>query len=249
MERLAGRRCRRLEAIEPFPVIFRRPLEQDLDRVPHLIVRSTKRQADGASGIERCEVLVSRVPGAPVGLHDVAHRARRQPPSERLSLPFGCFLRRRAELGHRPVSDAATVDPVLHGSRLRPGREVVEQVAALLAPAGGRAMLGRAGDAPAHCVNLALVGAAEGILALYLRHERHAPALLVESVYTFAPCHGADARAVAADASACIRPSFAQSRYPEMVTAMLARGSARKPLRAGQLDAISRRCADATPTS
>ena len=43
----------------------------------HLIVRSTKRQADGAGGIERCEVRVSRVPGAPVGLHDVAHRARR----------------------------------------------------------------------------------------------------------------------------------------------------------------------------
>ena len=69
-------------------------------------------------------------------------------------------------------------------------------------------MLGRAGDAPAHRVDLALVGAAEGILALYLRHERHAPALPVESVYAFVPRHGADARAVADDASAAFgRPS------------------------------------------
>jgi hypothetical protein len=89
-------------------------------------------------------------------------------------------------------------------------------------------MLGRAGDAPAHRVDLALVRAAEGVLALYLGRERHAPALPVESVYTFAPRHGADARALAADVSACIRPSFAQSRYPEMVTATLARGSVRK---------------------
>jgi hypothetical protein len=66
-------------------------------------------------------------------------------------------------------------------------------------------MLGRAGDAPAHRVDLALVGAAEGVLALYLRRERHAPALPVESVFTFAPRHGADARAVTTDASACIR--------------------------------------------
>jgi hypothetical protein len=83
------------------------------------------------------------MPGAPVGLHDVAHCAPRQPPRERLSLSFGFFLRRRAELGHRPVRDPAAVDPVLHGPRLGPGREVVEPVAALLAPAGGRAMLGR----------------------------------------------------------------------------------------------------------
>jgi hypothetical protein len=64
MKRLAGRRCRRLEAIKPFPVIFPRPLEQDLDRVLHLVVRPTKRQANSARGIERREVLVSRVPGA-----------------------------------------------------------------------------------------------------------------------------------------------------------------------------------------
>jgi hypothetical protein len=66
-------------------------------------------------------------------------------------------------------------------------------------------MLGRAGDTTAHRVNLALVSAAEGVVALYLRRERHAPALPVESVFAFAPCHGADARAVTADASACIR--------------------------------------------
>ena len=53
MKRLGGRRCRRLEAIKPFPMIFPRPLEQDLDRVLHLIVRSTKRQADSTRGIER----------------------------------------------------------------------------------------------------------------------------------------------------------------------------------------------------
>jgi hypothetical protein len=34
--------------------------------VLHLIVRSTKRQADSTRGIERREALVSRVPGAPV---------------------------------------------------------------------------------------------------------------------------------------------------------------------------------------
>jgi hypothetical protein len=87
--RLWHRRCRRLEAIKPLPVIFPRPVEQHLDRVLHLVVRSTKRQANRAGGIESREVLASRVPGAPVGLHDLAHRARRQPPRERLSLPVG----------------------------------------------------------------------------------------------------------------------------------------------------------------
>ena len=36
---------------------------------------------------------------------------------------------------HRPVRDAAAVDPVLHGARLGPGREVEQQEARVLAPA------------------------------------------------------------------------------------------------------------------
>jgi hypothetical protein len=48
-----------LEAIKPIPVLFPDPFEQDLDRVLHLSVRTTKRQADGAGGIESREVLIS----------------------------------------------------------------------------------------------------------------------------------------------------------------------------------------------
>jgi hypothetical protein len=40
MNRFACRRCGRLKAIKPFPVIFPCPFEEDLDRVPHFIVRS-----------------------------------------------------------------------------------------------------------------------------------------------------------------------------------------------------------------
>jgi len=66
-------------------------------------------------------------------------------------LSVGKFLRD----GRGPVVAMNEVDPNCC-------REVVEQVAALLAPAAGRAMLGRAGDAPAHRVDLALVALQKG---------------------------------------------------------------------------------------
>jgi hypothetical protein len=52
------------------------------------------------------------------------------------------------------MSDAAAVDPVLHGARLCPCREAVGQKAGILAPASACQVLTRRSDAPAHGVDL-----------------------------------------------------------------------------------------------
>jgi hypothetical protein len=98
MKRLAGRRCRRLEAIKPFPMIFPRPLEQDLDRVLHLIVRSTKRQANSAGGIERREVEGAREDPRS------AHREQSQ-----LTACCAWAAEQLNDLGHRSRSTWATM--------------------------------------------------------------------------------------------------------------------------------------------
>jgi len=82
-------------------------------------------------------------------------------------------------------------NPVAGRSTPSPSREAIDDVAGVLAPTGERAILRCRSDAAAHGVDLALIGAAEGIVALDLSHEGHAPPSLVRSVFAFAPSHGA----------------------------------------------------------
>ena len=74
---------------------------------------------------------------APVRLHDFPRGPRLKAPRKGLTIVRRDLLRRQAELRHRPVRNAAAVYPVLHGARLRPGREVEHEIAGILADCAG----------------------------------------------------------------------------------------------------------------